>query len=213
MGIENNITMMQMDVLKEIGNIGAGNASTALSTLVGKKIDMNVPTVRIITFDEMLELAGGHDTTVVAVFLRIEGDATGSMFFILPLDQASKYIQKMTGESSISFASPPYSELGLSAMQELGNILAGSYLSSLADFTGLDLLPSVPSISIDMAGAIISYGLIELSHSEDYAIVIDTALDEVNAGDNEFVKGHFFLLPDPQSFSVIFNTLGVGRNE
>ncbi|MEK3886953.1 chemotaxis protein CheC [Bacillus sp. FSL K6-3431] len=211
MGIEKNITSLQIDVLKEIGNIGAGNASTALSTLVGKKIDMNVPTVRIITFDEMLELAGGHDAIVVAVFLRVEGEAAGSMFFLLPLDQASKYVQKMTGESSISFANPPYSELGLSAMQELGNILTGSYLSSLADFTGLDLLPSVPSISIDMAGAIISYGLIELSQSEDYAIVIDTALDE--NGDHDSVKGHFFFLPDPDSFSIIFNTLGVGKDD
>ena len=114
----------------------------------------------------------------MAVYLRVEGDASGSMFFILPLEQGTKYVQKMTGDSSFSFESPPFSELGMSAMQELGNILTGSYLSSLSDFTGLELYPSVPSISIDMAGAIISYGLIELSYTEDYAIVIDTALDE-----------------------------------
>ncbi|MBS4207601.1 chemotaxis protein CheC [Bacillus sp. FJAT-50079] len=206
MSIE-KMTSIQLDVLKEIGNIGAGNAATALSVLLGKKIDMKVPNVKVITFDEMLELAGGYDNIVAAVFLRIEGDASGSMFFVLPLDQGSNYIQQLTGDHSISLEHPPYSELGLSAMQELGNILSGSYLTSLSDFTGLNLYPSVPSISIDMAGAIISYGLIELSQTEDYAIVIDTALNEDDQV--EHVKGHFFLLPDPGSFSTIFHALGV----
>ncbi|MBS4217728.1 chemotaxis protein CheC [Bacillus sp. FJAT-49711] len=212
MELKKIITPFQLDVLKEIGNIGAGNAATALSVLVGKNIDMKVPSVRIVTFDEMLEMAGGHDTIVTAVFLRVEGDASGSMFFILPIEQATKYVQKLTGDMSFSFENPPYSEMGLSAMQELGNILSGSYLSSLSDFTGLDLYPSVPSISVDMAGAIISYGLIELSHSQDYAIVIDTALNEENTN-SVSVNGHFFLLPDPNSFSVIFNTLGVEMND
>lgn len=212
MEFDHDISPLHLDVLKEIGNIGAGNAATALSVLVGKNIDMKVPTVRIVTFNEMLDLAGGHDNLVTAVFLRVEGDASGSMFFILPLDQASKYVQTLTGDSDFSFAHPPYSEIGLSAMQELGNILSGSYLSSLSDFTGLDLYPSVPSISIDMAGAIISYGLLELSHTQDYAIVIDTAL-EADEDKTDSVKGHFFLLPDPSSFSVIFETLGVGLND
>ncbi|MBS4177099.1 chemotaxis protein CheC [Lederbergia citrea] len=213
MGLEKLITPLHLDVLKEIGNIGAGNAATALSILVDKKIDMKVPTVRIITFDEMLDLAGGHDNIVTAVFLRVEGDVSGSIFFILPLDQATRYVQQLTGDLSFSFSEPPYSEFGLSAMQELGNILTGSYLTSLSDFTGLDLYPSVPSISVDMAGAIISFGLIELSHTEDFAIVIDTALDENGQNESETVKGHFFFLPDPDSFSVIFKTLGVGMND
>ncbi|MBS4194006.1 chemotaxis protein CheC [Bacillus sp. FJAT-49870] len=212
MELKQVITPFQLDILKEIGNIGAGNAATALSVLVGKNIDMKVPSVKIVTFDEMLEMAGGHDTIVTAVFLRVEGDASGSMFFILPIEQATKYVQRLTGDSIFSFDNPPYSEMGLSAMQELGNILSGSYLSSLSDFTGLALHPSVPSISIDMAGAIISYGLIELSHSQDYAIVIDTALNDENTN-SDCVNGHFFLLPDPESFSVIFNTLGVDMND
>ncbi|WP_432806303.1 chemotaxis protein CheC [Lederbergia citrisecunda] len=212
MELKKIITPFHLDVLKEIGNIGAGNAATALSVLVGKNIDMKVPSVRIVTFDEMLEMAGGHDKIVTAVFLRVEGDASGSMFFILPIEQATKYVQILTGDLSFSFKKPPYSEIGLSAMQEMGNILSGSYLSSLSDFTGLDLYPSVPSISIDMADAIISYGLLELSQSQDYAIVIDTALDDENKN-TDGVNGHFFLLPDPNSFSVLFNTLGVELND
>ncbi|BCB03378.1 chemotaxis protein CheC [Bacillus sp. KH172YL63] len=203
------ISSIHLDILKEIGNIGAGHAATALSTLLGKKIDMKVPSVQIVSFDEMMEMAGGPDNVVVSVFLRIEGEAPGSMFFLLPVEQASIYIRTMIDDRSFSFQEPPYSELGLSAMQELGNILSGSYLSSLSDFTNLNLLPSVPALSVDMAGAIIGFGLLEISQVSDYAIVIDTALKEDDGEESESVKGHFFLLPDPESFEIIFESLGV----
>ncbi|GIN61549.1 CheY-P phosphatase CheC [Robertmurraya siralis] len=207
------ISTVHLDVLKEVGNIGAGNAATALSTLLNKKIDMRVPKVRVVSFDEMMEMAGGPENIVASVFLRIEGDAPGSMFFVLSLEQASTFIQQMTGDSQFSFAKPPYDEIAMSALQELGNILSGSYLSSLSDFTKLDLYPSVPALSIDMVGAIISFGLIELSQVSDFAIVIDTALDDDDYNGPKSVKGHFFLLPDPDSFEIIFQALGVTENE
>ncbi len=207
------ISSIQLDILKEVGNIGAGNAATALSKLLNKKIDMKVPDVRIVSFDEMMNMAGGTENVVAGVFLRIEGDAPGSMFFLLPIGQAEKFIQDMLGDESFSLQSPPYNELGLSALQELGNILSGSYLSSLSDFTNLSLYPSVPALCIDMVGAIISYGLIELSQVSDYAIVIDTALNEDENMVLESVKGHFFLLPDPSSFDIIFKALGVSSND
>ncbi|WP_175989028.1 chemotaxis protein CheC [Bacillus sp. Marseille-Q1617] len=210
MGYEQKINSMHLDILKEIGNIGAGHAATALSILLDKQIDMKVPSVKIVSFDQIMEMAGGADNVVVSVFLRIEGDAPGSMFFILPLEQASAYIKSMTHDDSFSFHASPPSDLGLSAMQELGNILSGSYLSSLADFTQLNLLPSVPSLSVDMAGAIIGFGLIEISQVSDYAIVIDTAIKEVAAGSGS-VNGHFFLLPDPDSLDIIFQSLGVQK--
>ena len=97
MGIGEKFKSMHLDVLREIGNIGAGNAATALSIVVGKKIEMKVPTVGIIPFDEMLEMAGGQENVVAAVYLRVEGDAPGSMFFILPLEQGTSYVKKMTG--------------------------------------------------------------------------------------------------------------------
>jgi chemotaxis protein CheC len=209
MGFEQKVTSLHLDILKEIGNIGAGHAATALSTLLNKKVDMKVPQVRVVSFDEMMDMAGGADNVVVSVYLRIEGDAPGSMFFVLPLSQGSRFIHQMTGETDFSFEQPPYSELGLSAMQELGNILSGSYLSSLSDFTNLNLYPSVPALSVDMAGAIISFGLLEVSQTSDNAIVIDTALKEDDMAEDESVKGHFFLLPDPQSFETIFKSLGV----
>jgi chemotaxis protein CheC len=207
------ISSIHLDILKEIGNIGAGHAATALSKLLNKKIDMKVPNVQIVSFDEMMEMAGGAENVVAGVFLRIEGEAPGSMFFVLPIEQATSFIREMIGDENFSLDTPPYNEIGLSALQELGNILSGSYLSSLSDFTNLSLYPSVPALSIDMVGAIISYGLIELSHVSDYAIVIDTALNEDEDESTEYVKGHFFLLPDPDSFQIIFKSLGVPHND
>jgi chemotaxis protein CheC len=204
-----SISDIHLDILKEVGNIGAGHAATALSTLMNKKIDMKVPSVRVVSFDEVMELAGGADNVVASVFLRIEGDAPGSMFFILPLPQAEKYIGQLTKNDGFSFSEELENELALSALQELGNILSGSYLSSLSDFTNLSMYPSVPALSIDMVGAVISFGLLELSQVSDYAIVIDTALDEEDAQMPDSVNGHFFLLPDPDSFHIIFSALGV----
>lgn len=204
-----SISDVHLDILKEVGNIGAGHAATALSTLLNKKIDMKVPSVRVVSFDEMMEMAGGAESVVASVFLRIEGDAPGSMFFLLPLQQAEKFISQLIGDQSFSFSKQPVNDLAMSALQELGNILSGSYLSSLSDFTHLSLYPSVPALSIDMAGAVISFGLLELSQVSDYAIVIDTALNEDDAQLPDSVKGHFFLLPDPDSFNIIFKALGV----
>lgn len=209
MGYINDINSLKLDVLREIGNIGAGHAATSLSKLLNKKIDMKVPDVQIVTFDEMMEMAGGADNIVAGVFLRIEGDVPGSMFFILPLEQAAKLVQDMIGDPSITLAKPPYDELSMSALQELGNILSGSYLSSLSDFTKLSLYPSVPALAIDMVGAIVTYGLVEHSQVSDYAIVINTELngEEITLADT--VNGHFFCCLDPDSFAPLFQSLGV----
>ncbi|MET1015092.1 MAG: chemotaxis protein CheC [Paenisporosarcina sp.] len=209
MGIHQNITSMHLDVLKEIGNIGAAHAATALSSLLNKKIDMNVPKVEMVSFDDMMDLAGGPDNVVTAIYLRIEGDVSGSMFFILPIEQSNAFIQNLIQDTTFDFKNPPLSEIGISAMQELGNILSGSYLSALSDFTGLKIYPTVPALTVDMVGAIISFGLVELSQVSDYVIVIDTAIHEDDLPGSEDVRGHFFLLPDPESFDSIFKSLGV----
>jgi chemotaxis protein CheC len=193
----------QMDVLKEIGNIGAGHAATALSTLLDKPIDMLVPKVRIVSFEEIYESVGGAEEVVLAIFLRVVGDAPGNMFFILNLKSAKKMLKHLVGIPISS--DDTHSELELSALNEIGNILAGSYLSSLADFTQLNMTPTVPSLAIDMAGAILSYGLLKFGEMGDHAVLIDTKFLE---GDNE-VQGNFFLIPDPESFEKIFTALGV----
>lgn len=206
---EKNITSMHLDVLKEIGNIGAAHAATALSTLLNKKIDMKVPKVEMVSFDDMMDLAGGPESVVAGIYLRIEGDVTGSMFFVLPVEQANRFIRRLVQDETLDFQTGEVSEIGASAMQELGNILSGSYLSALSDFTRLKIYPTVPALSVDMVGAIISFGLVEVSHVSDYVIVIDTAINEEDTPNEESVKGHFFLLPDPESFQTIFVSLGV----
>lgn len=209
MDYSEKITSIHLDVLKEIGNIGAAHAATALSDLLNKKIDMQVPNVSMVSFEEMMEISGGAENVVVGIFLRIEGDVEGSMFFILPIEQGNQFIRHLINEPLFNFLNPPVSELGLSAMQEMGNILSGSYLSALSDFTGLKIYPTVPGLSIDMFGAIISIGLIELSQVSDHVIVINTTIFDDENENLESVHGHFFLLPDPDSFSTIFKALGV----
>ncbi|KRF31905.1 CheY-P-specific phosphatase CheC [Paenibacillus sp. Soil787] len=203
MDVFSRLEDFQMDVLKEVGNIGAGHAATALSTLLDKPIDMLVPKVRMLPFEEICESVGGAETVVLAIFLRVDGDAPGNMFFILDLDAAKNMLRDLIGLNIEN--QEEYSELELSALNEIGNILAGSYLSSLADFTNLNMQPTVPALAIDMAGAILSYGLLQFGQMGDQALLIDTKFME---GKNE-VQGHFFLIPDPESFGKIFSALGV----
>ncbi|GEN82005.1 CheY-P phosphatase CheC [Sporosarcina luteola] len=209
MNYNHQITDMHLDVLKEIGNIGAAHAATSLSQLLGRKIDMLVPKVNLVSFDEMFDLAGGAEKIVAGIYLRIQGDLSGSMFFVLPIDSANQFIRRLIGDENFDFHSVPISEIGISAMQELGNILSGSYLSALSDFTGLKIHPTVPALSVDMVGAIVSFGLIEVSHYSDEVIVIDTRINEEGEDGSSSVDGHFFLLPDPESYLTIFRSLGV----
>lgn len=193
----------KLDVLKEVGNIGAGHAATALSRLLDKPVDMAVPTVSLVPFQEIADLVGGFEQVVVAVFLRVEGDAPGNMFFIIQENSAKRLLSSLLSIEPEDGAA--YTEMEFSALNEIGNILAGSYLSSLADFTNLSMHPTVPSLAVDMAGAILSYGLLQFGQMGDSAMLIETTFLE----DRDEVEGHFFLIPDPDSFEKIFRALGV----
>lgn len=209
MSSEFEITDLHLDVLKEIGNIGAAHAATSLSQLLHRKVDMFVPNVQLVTFDEMFDMAGGAEAHVTCIFLRIQGDVTGSMFFMMSIEGANHFIRLLTGDETFDIRTSDKTDLGISSMQELGNILSGSYLSALSDFTQLNIHPTVPSLSVDMVGAIISFGLIEISQYSDEVIVIDTEIREEGKNDADPIKGNFFLLPDPTSYKTIFQSLGV----
>ncbi|WP_151735109.1 chemotaxis protein CheC ['Paenibacillus yunnanensis' Narsing Rao et al. 2020] len=198
-----NFKDFKMDVLKEVGNIGAGHAATALSQLVGKPIDMAVPKVQLLSFEEITEKVGGAEELVYAVFLRVEGEAPGNLFFILTPEAAVSLLNRIAG-IEVSSAGE-LGEMEMSALNEIGNILAGSYLSSLADFTKLSMFPTVPALAMDMAGAILAYGLLQFGQMGDDALLIDTTFME---GHDE-IEGQFFLIPDPESFPKIFRSLGV----
>ncbi|MEK8130209.1 chemotaxis protein CheC [Paenibacillus filicis] len=199
----NAFAEFQMDVLKEVGNIGAGHAATALSKLLDKPVDMLVPKVRMVPFEEIADSVGGAEQVVIAIFLRVEGETPGNLFFILSLDSAKRLLHNLVGIDVVS--DEEYTEMELSALNEIGNILAGSYLTSLADFTNLNMQPTVPSLAIDMAGAILGYGLLQFGEMGDQALLIDTKFLD----GQEEMEGHFFLIPDPESFEKIFIALGV----
>ncbi|NHN28360.1 chemotaxis protein CheC [Paenibacillus sp. S3N08] len=199
----NGFADFQMDVLKEVGNIGAGHAATALSKLLDKPVDMLVPKVRMVAFEEIADSVGGAERVVIAIFLRVEGETPGNLFFILSLESAKKLLRNLVGIEVVD--DEHYTDMELSALNEIGNILAGSYLSSLADFTQLVMSPTVPALAIDMAGAILSYGLLQFGQMGDHALLIDTKFLD----GNDEIEGHFFLIPDPESFNKIFVALGV----
>src|SRR5690606_26521879 len=138
-----------------------------------------------------------------AIFLRVSGEAPGNMFFILSIPSAKKLLGGLAGIRSEDPDS--FTEMERSALQEIGNIMVGSYLTSLSDFTRLHLVPTVPSLAIDMSGAILSFGVMEYGQTGDKALLIDTKFKE---GELE-VEGHFTYIPDPQSFQKIFSALGV----
>nr|WP_207952079.1 chemotaxis protein CheC [Paenibacillus turpanensis] len=196
-----------MDVLREVGNIGAGHAATALATMLDRQVDMQVPKVSLVPFEQIAESVGGDEAVVIAIFLRVDGETPGNMFFLISPESAKLLLTSLVGVEV--FPEGEYSEIELSALAEIGNILAGSYLSSLADFTHLTMAPTVPALAIDMAGAILSFGLLQFGHMGDHALLIDTMFFD---GDDK-VEGHFFFIPDPDSFHKIFRALGVPAGE
>ncbi|WLV25783.1 chemotaxis protein CheC [Aciduricibacillus chroicocephali] len=206
------LTSVQLDVLREIGNIGAGNAATSMSLLTNQKVDMDVPVVQLIPFGQVMELIGGADELVVAIYLRILGEAPGTVYFIMSLAEAEQLVRQIIHDNSFTLGmEEEIDDFAISALMEAGNILTGSYLSALSDFININMQPSIPNLAIDMAGAILSVGLIELSNVTDYAIVIDTRMN--NDEDRNRFKGHFFLLPDTETVPKIFNALGIDYYE
>ncbi|TFB23190.1 chemotaxis protein CheC [Filobacillus milosensis] len=197
---------IHLDILKEIGNIGAGNATTSLSNLLNKPIDMDVPVVKVVSFDQMMEITGGPEDVKAAVLVEFEGDFSGNVFFLISPDHADQFVKMLTRDQNQSLLQAD-NQIATSAFLELGNILTGSYLRALADFINVNLYQLVPSATIDMTGAIMSQGLIETSTVADQVIFIETVLSSEQL--DEEIRGHFFLLPDPDAFKRIFKLLGV----
>lgn len=206
---EKKLSDLQKDVLREIGNIGAGNATSSMAQLINKEVKMEVPSVRIVTINEMMEIIGGPEKVIVAIFFRIKGEITGTVYFVLTMEEAQYLIRNMTmmEDMSVMDETGEINDMAISVLQEVANILTGSYLSALADFTHLHMTPSVPYLSIDMAAATLVTGLIELQTVTDHAIIIDTKIKGNEA--DESAKGHFLLVPDPPSISTFFSALGI----
>lgn len=198
----NEIDNKYYDVLREIGNIGAGNATTALAQLLNMKLDMRVPKVELLEFNKLAETICGEEDIVVGIYLFLEGDITGSMMFMLEEKSAHILVNHLMCREASDMTS--FSEMDFSALQEIGNIITGAYLSSLAGLTGLYINASVPFLTVDMAGAILSVPAIEFGKLGDRALLIETEF-----GDDIAINGYFILIPDMQSYDVILTSLGI----
>ena len=201
----------QLDALREIGNVGAGNAATALSQLTGQRIDLSVSKVSVLPTDSIAEFLGGADTSVASVCLPMYGDITGVILVFFPLEKVEE-LTRMLMPNSLPNVSGELSDIQKSALRELGSILTGAYLNALFSFIHIQVLHGVPELVLDMAQAILDSVLVELEEKEDLAIVIES---ELTALDKK-LTGNFFLLPEAGSLARLFkafsNTLGLPGN-
>lgn len=204
MGLE-NFTDMDFDILKEIGNIGAGNATTALSKMINAKVDMKVPKVQLLEFKELSEILGGAEKLVVGILLTLSEDVEGMMMFVMDDDSAHHLANMLLCGMVPPTEDGSFSEMELSAINEIGNIIAGSYLASLASLTNLTINVSVPYMSVDMAGAILSVPAIEFGKVSDRALLIQSQFGE----DDDTINGYFILIPNMESYSTILKSLGM----
>lgn len=196
------VNNMYLDVLKEIGNIGAGNATTAIANMLGMKIDMNVPSIKLMEVSKLGTAVGAEDETIVGIFLEVQNDVEGSMMFLLDIPSARYLVNKLMGTDITS--EEPFGEMELSALKEIGNIIAGSYLSAMSMMTNLVIVPSVPYIAVDMAASILSVPAIEFGRLGDNALLIQTEICADVA-----INGYFVLMPEQESYAKILGSLGI----
>jgi len=186
-----------LDALQEICNIGMGHAATALSQMIGQTINLNVPKVTLASLDQVPDILGGAEQVVVGIYMRVYGDLRGNILLIFPRESAQSLNALLTGQPGSGDLI--LSEMHASALKEVGNILAGAYLSAVGSLLEMSLIPSVPSLAFDMAGAIVDYILAELGQESDITLVVETQF----YGRGAAIRGHFFLLPDPNSLKLI----------
>ena len=193
----------QIDVLREIGNIGSGNAATSLATMLGRQIGISVPTVRLLDHQTVSEMLGGPENTLVGLLLSLRGDVTGMMMFLLEKDFAHLVLNTLMGVELNSF--DDVDEMGVSALQEIGNIMAASYVNAISQLTGMIIDISPPDICIDMVGAMLSVPLIHYANVSDKIIFIE---DRFSSGDHH-AESHILLMPEVESLSNIMSRLGL----
>jgi len=195
------LSEIQKDAVKEIGNICAGNAATALSQLLNKKIAIVVPKILFIPIENVPLAVGGEDKLVAGLVLRVLGDLPSTILFVFSQKDALALSSFMTGKT-ISNGSV-IGDLERSALKEIGVILANAYLGALGSFVGFGLVPCVPELIVDMAGAIVDYILIELSCESQFALLIESEFKEESTS----VIGNFFLIPNPSGLEAILKSI------
>ncbi|MEJ2698301.1 MAG: chemotaxis protein CheC [Desulfuromonadales bacterium] len=204
----NHLTEGQLDALREISNIGMGHAATALSQLIGETVFLRVPRVTVTDIAQVPDILGGAETVVAGITLQLLGDARGNILLIFPRESAHHLLSRLLGQQE---KGPAMNEINSSTLKEVGNILASAYLNALGSLLHMTLIPSVPLLAYDMAGAVVDYVLIDLSQAGDLALMVETSFHGTDP-DQEAIRGHFFLLPDPKSLDIILQAVGGGES-
>ena len=195
----------QLDTLKEVSNVGMGHAATALSRMLKAKVGLRVPRIAMIDIGDIAELVGGPEAEVAGIRLAMNGPTPGTLLLVFPGDSARALLERLLGGR----AAEPLDEMGVSALKEVGNILASAYLVALGGLLGLPLLPSVPQLAWDMAGAVLDQILGELGET-GRALLVETEFHG-EASLPEVIRGHFLILPDPATLEAILAGAGGGR--
>lgn len=189
------LTVAQLETFREIGNIGIEHAATALSQMIGEKIELRVPRVTVSEISGIPDLLGGTDRVVAGITLQVLGDVRGSILLIFPRDSAHQLIACLLGQEEKGVV---LNEIGTSTLKEVGNILASAYLSALGTVLHLSMIPSVPLLVFDTAGAVIDYVRVHFSPSGSAALMVETEFLGTERRP-QAVCGHFFLLPEASS--------------
>lgn len=202
----NQLSTRQLDTLKELSNIGMGTAATALSQLINQTVLLQVPQVLVSEIAEVPDLIGGAESEVVGIAFQIMGDAQGSILMTFPIESANKLGRILLNSGDQEFVSSP---LGVSTLKEVGNILASAFLNGLGNQLQMTLIPSIPLLAHDMAGAIVDHVLIELGKEGDLALTMEAEFYDTNRNADATINCQFFLLPDPASLEIIFRAVGL----
>jgi chemotaxis protein CheC len=190
-------TELQLDALRELANVGSGNASTALSGMLGRSVDISVPKAQALPFAEAVEAAGPAEQDITGIVLGIVGEMNGTVLLLVPPADADK-ICRMLGVE-------PDGEFALSALGEIGNIVGTSYINALAAMTGMDIEPTPPATATDMLGALVASVLAGQAHAGDIALMLDSNL--VVEGEDCSIS--FFLVPDQGGVDELLSRLGL----
>ena len=193
----------QLDAMREVANIGAGHAATALSQMTNRTIMISVPQVKVKPLEDACDIVGEPDDVIASVLMHMMGDLTGRAMVIFP-EPAAKVLcdfllRRERGTTKV------FGEMEQSALKEAGNILASAYLNALSDFMGMMLVPSVPSLVIDLSGAVLTSAHLNFGHDRDYAFCVETSFRV--EGTEDRLGGHFLLLPDSASLRSIFDAI------
>lgn len=199
----NELNEIHIDVLREIGNIGAGNAATSLSQMLSKRIDMNVPEVSILKYDDAIESIGGAENVVVGILVSFNGDIDGVILFLLKKEFVHLILNSLLGTELCNFEE--ISEMELSALSEIGNIMVSSYVNSIASLTNMTIDITVPSLNIDMAGALLDAVAVEFAEAADKVIFIK----EKYFYGQETVYSNMLLLPSMSSLNKLLKGFGI----